>query len=119
MPHTPLLYLSLSALSACTTATSLANGPGRAPRWLATWAASEHDAPPRPPRDSVDRTPRLFDQTLRLIVRTSISGDHARIRISNEYGDRPLAIDAAHIAVRDSGASIVGATDRALTFGGR
>jgi lysophospholipase L1-like esterase len=61
----------------------------------------------------------LYDQTLRLVVRTSIGGERVRIRLSNEYGDRPLVIDAAHIAVRDSGASIVPATDRALTFGGR
>jgi lysophospholipase L1-like esterase len=73
----------------------------------------------RPPRDSVDRTPTLVAQTLRLVVRTSIGGDHARIRLSNEYGDRPLVIGAAHMAVRDSGATIVAATDRALTFGGK
>jgi lysophospholipase L1-like esterase len=63
--------------------------------------------------------PKLFDQTLRLVVRTSIGGERVRIRLSNEYGDRPLVIDAAHIAVRDSGTAIVPATDRALTFGGR
>jgi lysophospholipase L1-like esterase len=119
MRRSRFLFLLVSAISACSSASSLANGPSSAPRWLATWAASEHEGPPRPPSDSIDRTPRLFDQTLRLIVRTSIGGDRARIRISNEYGDRPLAIDAAHIAVRDSGASIVAATDRALTFGGR
>jgi lysophospholipase L1-like esterase len=67
----------------------------------------------------VDRVPKLFDQTLRLVVRTSIGGDRVRIRLSNEYGDRPLVIGAAHIAVRDSAASIVPATDRTLTFGGR
>ncbi|MDB4882895.1 MAG: lysophospholipase, partial [Gemmatimonadetes bacterium] len=114
-----LLPLSLLlALSACATPANLASTPAT-PRWLATWTASPFDAPPRPPRDSIDRTPRLFDQTLRLIVRTSIGGDAVRIRISNEYGDMPLAIDAAHVAVRDSGASIDAATDRALTFGGR
>ena len=75
--------------------------------------------PARPPRDSIDRTPTLVRQTLRLSSRTSIGGDHVRIRISNEYGDRPLVIGAAHIAVRDTGAAIVAATDRALTFGGR
>jgi lysophospholipase L1-like esterase len=75
--------------------------------------------PARPPRDSVDRTPTLIAQTLRLVVRTSIGGDHARIRLSNEYGDRPLVIGSAHMAVRDSGAAIVAATDRALTFGGK
>jgi lysophospholipase L1-like esterase len=63
--------------------------------------------------------PTLVAQTLRAIVRTSIGGDRVRIRLSNEYGDRPLVIGSAHIAVRDSGASIVASTDRALTFGGK
>jgi len=67
----------------------------------------------------VDRVPTLIDQTVRLIVRTSIGGDRVRIRLSNEYGDRPLTIGAAHVAVRDDGASVDNATDRALTFGGR
>ena len=88
-------------------------------RWFATWTASPSDAPARPPRDSVDRTPSYFNQTVRLIVRTSIGGDHARIRLSNEYGDRPLAIGSAHIAVRDAGAATISGTDRHLTFGGR
>ena len=108
----------LLALAACATPASQAPRAA-SPRWLATWTASPFDAPPRPPRDSVDRVPRLFDQTLRLVVRTSIGGERVRIRLSNEYGDRPLVIGAAHIAVRDSGASIVPATDRTLTFGGR
>lgn len=108
----------LLALTACAAPASQAPRP-MGPRWLATWTASPYDAPPRPPRDSVDRVPRLFDQTLRLVVRTSIGGERVRIRLSNEYGDRPLVIGAAHIAVRDSGASIDPATDRTLTFGGR
>src|SRR5690348_8094822 len=104
--------------TACAAPSTQATRP-QSPRWLATWTASPYDAGPRPPRDSVDRVPRLFDQTLRLVVRTSIGGERVRIRLSNEYGDRPLVIDAAHIAVRDSGTSIVPATDRALTFGRR
>jgi lysophospholipase L1-like esterase len=115
--HLAKLLLA-AALAACAAPSSKAPRPAP-PRWLATWTASPSDAPPRPPRDSVDRVPRLYDQTLRLVVRTSIGGERVRIRLSNEYGDRPLVIDAAHVAVRDSGASIVPATDRALTFGGR
>lgn len=88
-------------------------------QWVATWTASPYAGPPRPPRDSIDRTPTFVQQTIRLIVQTSIGGDRARIRMSNEYGDRPLVIGAAHVAVRDSGASIVSSTDRALTFGGK
>jgi lysophospholipase L1-like esterase len=54
-----------------------------------------------------------------MIARTSIGGDRTRIHLSNEYGDRPLVIGSAHIAVRDTGTAIVAATDRTLTFGGR
>ena len=118
MKHRLIASLCLALATACGAPSSQAPRP-TSPRWLATWIASPSDAPPRPPRDSVDRVPRLFDQTLRLVVRTSIGGERVRIRLSNEYGDRPLVIDAAHIAVRDSGASIVPATDRTLTFGGR
>ena len=92
-------------IAACGTRPTPTSTPAPAgARWFATWGAAEVAAPARPPRDSIDRTPTLVGQTLRLIVRTSIGGDHARIRLSNEYGDRPLVIGAAHIAVRDTGA---------------
>ena len=93
--------------------------PAPAPRWLATWTAPQAPANPRPPADSVDTTPTYTNRTLREIVHTSIGGNRARIRISNEYGDQPLIIDDAHIAVRDTGNAVVPSTDRALTFGGR
>lgn len=114
-----LLAGSVLALSAaCTPPAVQSVQPLATGRWFATWTASPSDAPARPPRDSVDRTPTLYDQTLRMIVRTSIGGDNVRIRVSNEYGDRPLVIGAAHIAVRATGASIDETTDRTLTFGG-
>jgi lysophospholipase L1-like esterase len=111
-------FVLLSLVGACAHPAAQAPQPA-SPRWLATWTASASEGPRRPPRDSIDRTPTLVNQTLRLIVRTSIGGDNVRIRLSNEYGDRPLVIGAAHIAVRDSGAAIDASTDRTMTFGGR
>ncbi len=87
-------------------------------RWYATWAPS-YFAAPTPPRDSVDRVPTYVDRTFRQVVRTTLGGTRVRIRLTNEYGERPLVIGAAHLAIRDSGTAIQGATDRALTFGGR
>jgi lysophospholipase L1-like esterase len=55
---------------------------------------------------------------LRLIVRTTIGGSQARIRLSNELGTTPLRIGSAHIAVCQSGSAIVHGTDRTLKFGG-
>jgi lysophospholipase L1-like esterase len=42
-----------------------------------------------------------------------------RIRVSNTYGDRPLVVGAAHVALRTSGADVDPGSDRALTFDGK
>ena len=93
--------------------------PASHDRWVTTWAASMLAAPPRPPADSVDRTPTLVNRTLREIVRVSAGGARIRIHLSNQYGDRPLVIGGVHIALRASGAAIDPATDRPVTFNGR
>jgi lysophospholipase L1-like esterase len=54
-----------------------------------------------------------------MIAHTSIGGRRVRIELSNVFGSTPLAIGAAHIAVRDKDSAIVAASDRALLFGGR
>src|ERR1019366_10686281 len=53
-----------------------------------------------------------------LIVHTSIGGNQVRVRLSNAFGTQPLAIGAAHIAIRSAGAAIMPGSDRTLTFGG-
>jgi lysophospholipase L1-like esterase len=59
------------------------------------------------------------NQTLRLIVHTSIGGSKARVRFTNEMGSSALRIGAASIGLRGSGASLVAGSVRNLTFGGR
>ena len=82
-------------------------------RWTGTWGT----APAGPPTPGTAQT--FTDQTLRLIVHTSIGGNRVRIRVSNEHGSTPLRIGAARIAVRATGSDIAPGTDRALTFSGR
>jgi lysophospholipase L1-like esterase len=89
------------------------------PRWIATWAPSMQPAAPRPPADSVDRVYSVINRTLRQIAHVSLGGTRVRIRLSNEYGDRPLMITNAHIALAKDGATIDSTTDRPLTFNGR
>ena len=50
--------------------------------------------------------------------RISLGGDRLRVRISNAYGNRPLAIGGAHIGLRDKGPAIVAGSNRKLSFGG-
>jgi hypothetical protein len=59
------------------------------------------------------------NQTLRLIVHTSIGGTKVRIKISNTYGDGSLLIGGAHVARRTAAAEIDPSCDRALEFHGK
>jgi lysophospholipase L1-like esterase len=85
--------------------------------WITTWSASMQvpfSIPGRPP------VAQGFDnQTVRMIVHTSVGAHRARVRISNEYGKDPLVIGAAHIALRAQGGAIIPASDHALTFSGK
>ena len=74
---------------------------------------------PRPPAGSPDGVPTYTNRTIREIVHTTLGGDHLRIRLSNEYGDRPLIVGDARVALSDAGANIKSGSDRVLTFGGR
>jgi lysophospholipase L1-like esterase len=77
-------------------------------RWIATWGASP----------SATVASGFNNQTLRLIVHTSIGGDDVRVRLSNALGTQSVVIGAAHIALRSTGAAIVPGSDRPLTFSG-
>ena len=89
-----------------------AAAPWESQNWVGTWGTG----PAGPPLPAALQT--FTDQTLRLVVHTSIGGTQVRIRVSNELGTTPLRIGTAHVAIRDTGANIKTGTDRALTFSG-
>ena len=77
--------------------------------WVGTWAAA-----PAPAEGVVG----FNNHTLRMHPRVSIGGERLRVRISNAYGNRPLAVGAARVALRDKGPATIPGSDRKLTFGG-
>jgi lysophospholipase L1-like esterase len=110
--------------------------------WVATWAASPQSASfnfPRPPQNAAapkispepkpatqakqqpafSLPPKIENQTVRMVVHTSIGGTRARVQISNAYGTGPLAVGSAHIALREKESAIIPASDRVLTFSGK
>ncbi len=111
MKWTPVVVLAFGA------ATASAQLPAR-PHWIATWSPSQSWMPPRPADGKPDPVPTYANRTLREIVHTTLGGDSVRIRISNEYGDRPLVIGDARVALRGEGADTKPGTDRAFTFDG-
>jgi len=107
MPSRRTFLHALPALAGCLTLPATG-----ADTWCATWGT----APAGPPPSGSMQT--FSNQTLRLIVHTSIPGNRVRVRLTNEMASTPLRIGAAHIGVRSSGANLVAGSGRDLTFGG-
>src|ERR1051326_5118298 len=78
-------------------------------RWVGSWAAA-----PAPAEGIVG----FNNQTIRLNPRLSLGGERLGVRISNAYGNRPLIVGAATIALRNKGPAIVAGSGRKLSFGG-
>ena len=104
------LLLGAAPLVAQETAAKTAAGP----HWVATWAAS-----PQGVRLSGTPSVKAFaGQTVRQVVRVSMGGDTVRVRLTNEFGQVPLVVGAARIALSAGRTAIVPGSSRALTFGG-
>jgi lysophospholipase L1-like esterase len=104
--------LALAGLSVQVPAAVAEPGSWSNEHWVGTWGSAPGGAPLQA------QLVTFNDQTLRMIVHTSIGGSRVRIRLSNELGKAPLRIGSAHIARRQTGAAIMPGTDRVLTFGG-
>jgi lysophospholipase L1-like esterase len=96
-------------------------------KWVTTWAASAHGPYPvgnpsaQPKLDRVFPTPEsgARDQSFRLVLRPSIWGRQARIRLSNVFGTRPVTFDHVYVGLQSSGPALVKATNRPVRFGGQ
>lgn len=98
--------------------------PGPAPFMRSACPAPAAPAnPPVAPPAGVTFAPPPFvhftNQTLRQIIRASVGGSRVRVVLSNTFGNAPLTIGAAHIALRDKEDGIHAANGRPLTFNGR
>ena len=79
--------------------------------WIGTWTAAPQ---PFMPTGLL----RFRNQTLRLVVHTSIGGHSLRIHLSNTYGHEPLTLGAVRIARRTNGADTQPDTGRIVRFRG-
>ena len=110
-----IAILAIAALSTGWTS-SRADADESRRQWVATWTASQQA--PEPP--IIGALPAQFsNQTIRQIVRVSIGGTTARVRLSNEFGSTPLRVGEVRIAQQLAGPSMVPGSDRVVTFGGR
>ncbi|HEX3884691.1 MAG TPA: SGNH/GDSL hydrolase family protein [Stellaceae bacterium] len=77
--------------------------------WVGTWTAS--------PAQS-EAGYGLNNQTIRMNPRVSLGGDTLRVRVSNAYGTRPLALGGGTVGLRGKGPGVVPGSLRELSFNG-
>jgi lysophospholipase L1-like esterase len=106
-----LRVLAAAALVANSFALSPASADSQTNSWISSWTAS-----PQTPRGVIPAS--LSDRTIRQIVHLSIGGNKVRVRLSNEFGGKPVLIGAASVAMAGGTSDIVSASLRPLTFGG-
>ena len=87
-------------------------------KWVGTWSTSPLSFAAAT-LFGLPATTRFDNQSLRMIVHTSVGGDMLRVKLTNQYGDMPLEIGAATLGIRETGASIRPETERTLSFDGQ
>lgn len=104
-------------------------------QWVASWGTASTFAihelpdwvqpppadslPPDPPPSPVVPVPPHFDnQSLRMIVRSSIGGSQLRLQFANALGTAPARLGAVRVALHAGAGSIDPATERRVTFNG-
>ncbi len=80
--------------TALTVASADARDATHATRWIGSWGSSQMIAE----GDNALPADRAGAVTLRQVVRLSAGGTRIRVRLSNAFGARPLAIGAGHVA---------------------
>ncbi|MER5875819.1 MULTISPECIES: SGNH/GDSL hydrolase family protein [unclassified Streptomyces] len=116
------IYIGVAADDGSGTRTDVASGrtshnsaaPASTGTWVGAWSASPAGAEPGTEADG------MAGRSVRNVVHAAVGGTGARITLSNLYGQQPLALAHATIAVAaaDNDAAAAADTMRRLTFGG-
>jgi lysophospholipase L1-like esterase len=103
----------------CAFALAAAQAQAAGTRWVGSWGASPAPSMASAPGPMARlATPTFNNQTVVQVVRLSAGGQRLRLRLTNEYGAKPLAIGAVRVAlIGPNGAALPG-SDRALSFSG-
>jgi lysophospholipase L1-like esterase len=90
-------------------------------QWVTAWATALQPIPQISNPPPLYRAPDVAGRTVRQIVYPTLSGDMARLHISNVYGRAPLVIEDLRIARSGVGvgAAVQGGTGVRVTFGGK
>jgi len=82
-------------------------------RWIASWTAA-----PMPALVPGSELTSVHGQTMREIARLTIGGTKLVLRLTNEFGETPVALEAVEVAMASEGGRVEPLTTRPVTFGG-
>jgi hypothetical protein len=85
----------LFAIASVRVLSSAAPSADSAKHWVGTWSTAPYLVEPA----NMPPSPGLTDNTLRQVVRVSISGDTVRVKFSNVHNVTAVAMKAVNIAV--------------------
>lgn len=88
-------------------------------RWAGSWGASP--TPPQAAAPGIPErllSPRFENQTIVQVVRLSAGGPQLRLRLTNEYGVKALAVGALRVALVDANGDDAPGSQRIVTFAG-
>jgi hypothetical protein len=85
--------------------------------WVQTWGAAP--LPSSAAMGPFPATPSFNHQTIRQTLRLSVGGSRIRVRLSNEYGSKPLSLGAVRVALADEHGNARPGSERQALFAGR
>jgi lysophospholipase L1-like esterase len=123
----PFALAVAAAVIASAPAVSVAQTTDSTTKWVTTWTGSAQG--PYPVGNPSAQPDQRFafpvpangarNQTFRLIVHPDVWGRQARLRFSNAFGTRPLALDGVHVGLALGGPALVKGSNRPVAFGGK
>jgi lysophospholipase L1-like esterase len=96
-------------------------------KWVVSWVASAQG--PHPVGIASAQSDQRFpfpepsvganDQTFRLILRPTLWGRQARLRLTNVFGTRPVTFDGVYVGLQMGGPALMKGTNHPVTFEGK
>jgi lysophospholipase L1-like esterase len=123
----PLALVVAAVIIAFAPSASHAQTAPAATSWITSWLGSVQGPYPvgnpsaQPDQRFAFPLPEIGarDQTFRMIVRPDVWGRQARLRLSNAFGTKPLALDGVYVGLALGGPAVVKGTNTAVTFRGK
>ena len=95
---------------------TLLAAPLQAAEWISSWTASPLPSAAAPGPGPAPLA--LSNQTVRQVLHLSAGGQQLRVRLTNEYGAKPLKVGAATVSRLKADGSVDYSSTRTLRFGG-